>query len=58
MNAELIVSIIVLVVVGLILLAIIEKFSPDATITYVSKLVIGAAVVILVVQKMMPLFHL
>lgn len=54
----LLVPIIVLAVVGLILIALVEKFSPDATITYIIKLVVFAVIVILIVQKIIPMVHL
>lgn len=54
----LLVPIIVFVVVALVLVALLERFSPDATLTYVGKIVIFAVVVIALIQKLLPLLHL
>ncbi len=50
----LLIPIIIFAVGALIVLALVERFSPDATITYVVKLVILGIAIIFILTKILP----
>ena len=54
----LIIPIIILCVAAMIVLALVEKFSPDATVTYIVRIAVFAVVLIVLIQKLLPLLHL
>ncbi len=53
----LLVPIIVVVVVGLIIYWVAERFSPDPLITKIVQVIVFAVVLIVLVTKLLPLIH-
>jgi hypothetical protein len=55
--SALLVHIFVIVAVGIIAILIVERFSPDATLTLIARWIVFVVVVVAIVPKLLPLLH-
>lgn len=55
--AAVLIPIIVIVAVAAIFLLIVERFSPDATVTTIVKWIVFALVLIAIISRLLPLIH-